>query len=104
MSLGQRIRKRRGVLKLTQQQLAESVNLSRQHISAIEEDKRAPSLESLVKIAEELGVTVDYLLTGKESLITDAIPAIKADKKLKLEVKKALITIIQSEYAGSGKN
>lgn len=104
MSLGQRIRNRRQTMKLTQKQLAEAISLSPQHISAIEENKRAPSLVSLVKIAEELGVTADYLLTGKESLITDTIPAIKADKKIKLEVKEALITIVQSEYASSGKS
>ena len=86
MSLGQRIRKRRQILKLTQKQLAEALGLTSQHISAIEQDKRAPSLTSLAKLAEELGVTVDYLVTGKEGVITDTIPAIKADKRLKLEV------------------
>ena len=80
MSLGERIRKRRQGLELTQQQLAETLNLKSQHISAIEQDKRAPSLTSLARLAEELGVTTDYLVTGKEGIITDTIPAIKADK------------------------
>ena len=104
MSLGQRIRKRRQILKLTQQQLAEALGLTSQHISAIEQDKRAPSLTSLAKLAEELGVTVDYLVTGKEGVITDTIPAIKADKRLKLEVKKALITLVQALHSGSGES
>jgi len=96
MSLGQRIRMRRQALKLTQQQVAEALELTPQHISAIEQDKRAPSLPSLAKLAEELGVTVDYLVTGKEGVITDTIPAIKADKTLKLEAKKALIVLVRS--------
>ena len=96
MSLGQRIRTRRQVLKVTQQQLAEAIHLTAQHISAIEQDKRAPSLPSLARLAEELGVTVDYLVTGKEGVITDTIPAIKADKTLKLEAKKALIALVRS--------
>lgn len=96
MSLGQRIRNRRGELKLTQQQLAKALNLTSQHISAIEQDKRTPSLSSLAKIAEELGVTVDYLVTGKKGMITDVIPVIKADNGLKLDVKKALITLVQA--------
>jgi len=53
-------------------------------------------LPSLGKLAEELGVTVDYLVTGKEGVITDSIPAIKADKSLKLELKRALIALVQA--------
>lgn len=96
MTLGERIRKRRQELRLTQQQLAEALSVTSQHVSAIEQDKRAPSLTSLARIAEELGVSLDYLITGKEGIITEAIPAIKADKKLKLEVKRALITLVKA--------
>jgi len=83
---------------MTQQELAEAVGVTPQHISAIEQDKRDPSLSSLAKLAEELGVTIDYLVTGKESVITDTIPAIKGDKKLKLKAKKALTGLIQELY------
>jgi hypothetical protein len=55
-------------------------------------------INSLAKLAEELGITVDYLVTGKESSIVDTIPAIKADKKLSLETKKALITLGKKLY------
>jgi transcriptional regulator with XRE-family HTH domain len=98
MSLGERTRKRRQVLKLTQHELAEALGLTSQHISAIEQNKRSPSLAILARLAEELGVTVDYLVTGKEGVITDTIPAIKADKRLRTEVKKALITTIRALY------
>ena len=96
MTLGEKIKSRRRELKLTQQELAKALAVTSQHISAIEQDKRAPSLASLARIAEELGVSVDYLITGKEGIITDAIPAIKADRKLKLEVKRALIALVQA--------
>ena len=96
MGLGQRLRKRRQALKLTQQELAESLGVTPQHISAIEQDDRAPSLLFLAKLAEELGVTVDYLVTGKESIITDIIPVIKADKTLNLETRRALITLVRA--------
>jgi len=95
MSLGERIRKRRDVLEITQRQLAEALGLTPQHVSAIEQDKRAPSLSSLAKMAEELAVTADYLVTGKESVVTGLIPAIKADEKLEPGVKKALITLVK---------
>lgn len=95
MSLGERIRKRRQILEITQQQLAQSLGMTPQHISAIEQDKGAPSLALLPKLAEALGVSIDYLVSGKEGIITDAIPAIKADRRLKLKTKRALIALIE---------
>jgi len=104
MSIGKRIRKRRQELKLTQEDLARALGLTPQHISGIEQDKRSPSLSSLAKLAEELGVTVDYLATGKESVIVNAIPAIKADKKLSLEAKKALVALVKELHGVHGNN
>jgi len=106
MSLGKRIRERRQELRLTQEELARALGLTPQHISGIEQDKRSPSLSSLAKLAEELGITVDYLVTGKESVIVDSIPAIKADKKLSLETKKALVALVKELHeihGGSGR-
>jgi len=95
MSLGQRVIKRRQILKITQQQLAEALRVTPQHISLIEQDKGSPSLALLLKLADELGVSTDYLLSGKEGIITDVIPAIKADRTLTLKVKRALIALVE---------
>jgi len=95
MSLGQRIRKRRQILKITQQELADALVITPQHISAIEQDKGAPSLALLPKLAEELGVSTDYLVSGKDSVVTDTIPAIKGDKSLTLKAKKMLIGLVE---------
>ena len=95
MTFGERIRKRRQALKITQQELAKAIGVTPQHISGIEQEKRSPSLSFLSKLAEELGVTTDYLLSGKESIITDTIPAIKANKTLTLKAKRALIALVE---------
>ena len=95
MSLGKRVIKRRQILKITQQQLAQALGVTPQHISLIEQDKGSPSLALLPKLAEELGVSIDYLVSGKEGVITDTIPAIKADKTLTLKVKRALIALVE---------
>jgi len=104
MSIGSRIREKRLALKLTQQDLAQALGLTPQHISVIEQDKRIPSLSSLVRLAQELGVTIDYLATGKEGVVVDAIPAIKADKKLSLESKKALVSLVKELHGIYGSN
>jgi transcriptional regulator with XRE-family HTH domain len=74
--------------------------VSPQHISLIEQEKVAPSLSLLAGLAKELGVSTDFLISGKEGIITESIPAIKADKKLNLKTKKALIALIEEFYAG----
>jgi len=98
MTLGNRLLHARKTLKVTQQELAEKLNVSPQHISLIEQEKVAPSLSLLAGLAKELGVTTDFLISGKEGIITESIPAIRADKKLNLKTKKALIAIIEEFY------
>jgi transcriptional regulator with XRE-family HTH domain len=55
----------REMRKLTQAQLAAKAGLPAAAISHFETGGRKPSFESLVKLAEALSVTVDYLL-GRE--------------------------------------
>jgi transcriptional regulator with XRE-family HTH domain len=95
VSLGERIKERRQALKITQQQLAQALGMTPQHISAIEQEKWAPSVTLLRKLAEELGASIDYLVSGKEGIITDTIPAIKADKSLTVKAKKLLIGLVE---------
>jgi len=100
VSLGIRIRKRRHDLKITQLELAQALGVTPQHISLIEQGKAATSLRLLAKLAEELGVTTDYLISGKDTIVTDTIPAIKADKTLKLKSKRILIALVE-EFRGT---
>ena len=51
----------------------------------------ASSIPSLARLSQELGVTVDILVTGKPSILPESIAAIKADTQLFLESKRALI-------------
>jgi transcriptional regulator with XRE-family HTH domain len=95
MSLGNRVRTRRQLLEITQEQLSGALGVTPQHISLIEKDKGSPSLTLLPRLAVELGVSVDYLVSGKDCVITDAIPAIKADMRLTVKAKKALIAMVE---------
>ena len=64
-NLGKRVAERRKELGLTQETLAEQVDLSLQSVSCIELGKKAVRPDNLVKISAVLGVSTDYLLTGK---------------------------------------
>lgn len=61
--LGQRIRAARLSAGLSQEQLAEMVGLTSQHISHTEVASTKISLPSLVKIANALNTSIDRLLT-----------------------------------------
>jgi len=61
IKLGNRIKEERLKLNLTQATLAEDVDLSESYIGLIERGKRIPSFDTIIKIANRLDVTIDYL-------------------------------------------
>jgi len=54
VKFGKRIQKRRKELGITQEELADRLNLSRTHMGHIEQGRRSPSLEVINKIARTL--------------------------------------------------
>ena len=62
-ALGKRIRDERLMQRLTLEKLAERTDKSINFIGQIERGEGKPSLETLVDIANALGVTVDSLLS-----------------------------------------
>ena len=61
--LGERIRQERKRLNLTQAQLAEDIDISDTYMGAIERGERSLTLDTLVRLVNRLGVTVDYMLS-----------------------------------------
>lgn len=66
ISLGLRIRRQRKLLHLTQDQLAERAGISVSFLGHIERGSRKAGLETLVLLANALGMSTDILL--QESL------------------------------------
>lgn len=60
--LGRRIFKRRKELDLSQNELAENLDISREHLAKIETAKRTVSLDLLIEIAEKLDTKVKDLI------------------------------------------
>lgn len=65
--LGIRIREERKRLSLTQAELAEAIDISDTYMGAIERGERSLTLDTLVKLVNRLGVTVDYMLSDSVS-------------------------------------
>ena len=52
---------------LTQAELAESIDISDTYMGAIERGERSLTLDTLVRLVNRLGVTVDYMLANSVS-------------------------------------
>jgi len=105
--LGERIRKERQRLNLTQATLAEAVDISDTYMGAIERGERSLTLDTLVRLVSRLGVTVDYMLADH---VPDSDPNILAQFKQiidnqPLERKQLAIKVLRtifSHYEGEG--
>jgi transcriptional regulator with XRE-family HTH domain len=62
---GDRIKASRETRKWTQEELAQAAGISKGFLSDIENNKRNISSESALKIADALGLSLDYLLRGE---------------------------------------
>ena len=72
--VGARVREIRTQKKLSQSELAVKASLSLPHISAIELGKKAMKLETLVRVAEALEVSTDYLLRPNSPAVNTIYP------------------------------
>lgn len=74
--IGRRIRQRRKEKHLTQEDLAERIGLSKNHVSNMERGKYLPTTQTFLRLCDVLGETPDYYLMGKISADTDQISAL----------------------------
>ena len=87
MEFSAQIKKIRTDNQLTQEQLAQQLNVSRQTISSWENNRNIPDLEMVVSIAKLFNISLDQLILGddimREKLVKDSS-----------EVKKAKINMV----------
>ena len=91
-SLGMRIRKQRKNLHLTQEELAERAGISLSFLGHIERGTRKASLETLVSLANALGMSTDIML--QESLDDHVLSRCQGDRtqrKVLREISKLLL-------------
>jgi transcriptional regulator with XRE-family HTH domain len=66
-TVGARIRQRRNELGWTQDVLAEKAGISKGFLSDLENGKRSVGADTLLDIGRVLGLSLDYLMTGRAS-------------------------------------
>lgn len=100
VQIARRVRSQRRTLGLTQQELAQELGVTHQHVSRIEGGHAVPSLELLVKLSRRLGVSTDYLLTGKQAAPLGIAGSIRSDSRLSASAKRHLLGLI-AELGGA---
>lgn len=85
--MGQRIKAKRKELHLTQEQLAETCNISISFLGHIERGTRIASLETLYGLCRALDVSADYLLGLAEEAFIKPIIADLTREEIEAGVK-----------------
>ena len=86
---GKRLKEIRLIRGMTQEELAEMLNINKQHVSRMERGITACSIDLLIELSCHLQISTDYLLMGKE-------PDTGRQKEQILEVIKKLSSIAMS--------
>ena len=86
-NVGNKIRERRNFLNVTQENLANDINVSASFISDIENGRRKMSLETMIKISIALKTSLDYF-------VLDNVKDVKLKNNIKFdELKNILGTV-----------
>ena len=99
MTLGKRIAQYRKEKGLTQEALAQAMNVSAQAVSKWENDQTCPDITSLPQLSRILDVTVDELLSGK----TENLPAVTMQPIENRKAVEEMILRIIIDSAGGDK-
>jgi transcriptional regulator with XRE-family HTH domain len=77
--IGDRIRRERLRLEMTQRQLAAAVNVGVPHISKVEANRENPSDELLERLAKVFGIDAEELLISARKMPPDLVEEFAAD-------------------------
>ena len=93
LTMGDRIKEARKNCGLTQEQLAESLDVSVEFVGQIERGQKLPGMQVFIKLIEVLSVSADYLLrdsisTGKlfgDNAIGSKVDKLSSNERIALE-------------------
>ena len=103
MSIGERISTLRKEQNISQVQLAEALNVTRQAVSKWENDQTSPDTVKLIQLAEILNTEVEFLATGVKPVYQEAPIVVnmveKVDRVVEKVVEKPIVKkVIRVKY------
>lgn len=94
MDFGSQIKKLRTSRKLTQEQLAQKLNVSRKTISSWENNRNLPDLEMVVMIAKTFQLSLDQLILGDPTMTTKLMNDSSEVRKMRINLYATIIMIL----------
>ena len=79
MTIGDRLLKLRRERNLSQEDLANELDVSRQTISKWETNQSMPDFDKIVPLCEYFGITTDELLTGNSNIVEAKVQDVKSN-------------------------
>lgn len=109
VAIGQRLRQRRTELGLTREKMAELANIGTGYYGQLEIGTSQMSLDTLMKLAQAMHVSTDYILFGNDRAPGDASPVIDllnhcTDRELKLAEEVLKLFLMYNPHSGKDGN
>lgn len=95
MSIGDRIFELRKQQNISQGQLAEAMNVTRQAVSKWETDKASPDALNLIRLTEVLDTDIEYLTTGRRTLGRRPPVVINSVETVEKIVEKPVVQVVE---------
>ncbi len=95
MSIGERITELRKERNISQGQLAEALEVSRQAVSKWENDLSSPDSLRLIKLADLLDTDVEYLTTGRKNQAIRPPVVLETVKTVEKIVEKPVVRVVE---------
>ncbi|MGX7211831.1 MULTISPECIES: helix-turn-helix transcriptional regulator [Enterococcus] len=96
MSVGEKIKNKRNEKNYTQEDLANLLHVSRSTISSWEVGRTYPDLDTVVKISDLLGITLDELLKEDKVMTRSISNKIRNNKYYKVTIIVLLVALVAS--------
>ncbi len=95
MSIGDRIIQLRTKLNLSQNQLAKTMEVSRQAVSKWENGQSVPDASKMIRLAEILNTDIEYLSTGRVVVPSRPPVVVETVKTVEKLVEKPVVQVVE---------
>ncbi len=95
MSIGERITELRKEQNISQGQLAQLLDVSRQAVSKWENDQSSPDTIKLIRLADVLDTDVEYLATGRRSYARRPPVVLQSTQVVERVVEKPVVELVE---------
>ena len=95
MSVGERISELRKLQNMSQGQLADALNVSRQAVSKWENDLACPDSLKMIRLAEVLDTDIEYLSTGRRNFARRPPVVLKTTEIVEKVIEKPVVQVVE---------